>query len=685
VSLLEQWEELNSDPRFKNARKRKKLAWDAREFIAWDGEGIQHSPSHQPASDFVTNWLGDFLKKNDTIDLPEYMKEYDLDAPEPQPYVLLANSKGHKITEEAPGLGTLRCFDFLINTKVRYPHSIFCGFGFNYDIAQMLKDLPESRLEEIYETNRTRYGHYRMEWRPRRWFTITHGARKQSATVYDTFGFFQTSFLLACEKYLGKDDPALRIIREGKEARETFKWEELDDFIIPYNNAELDMLVRMMNKLREHFHDVGLDLMRWYGPGAVANQVLKKYDISTHMSRDIPEEVVDASQYAYAGGRFEQFKLGRHKDTVWEYDIRSAYPAAITQLPSLQSGSWEYVESFEHDSFGVWNISYDKSRDDTNGPKPLFCRAENGSVSFPNEITGWYWTPEASLVPLYVRGGYVFRPRGRPIYPFDFVRELYELRRHYVKLGIPSQLALKLALNSIYGKLAQTIGGKDGPPAWHQLEWAGWITSYTRALIYKAILLNPEAIIASETDAVFSTEPLSLDLGEGLGQWEESTFDSITYLQSGFYYAEQGEKVICKYRGLDRDRNTGQPVGLPYRRVLDHLRYGRAQEHWQTGAFLSTTTRFINIGLALRTSSIFRSWETKDKRISIDQRPGKSKRYHLECDRCKRGYSLADCLHPMEIGGHSGLSNKHPLPWVIGTLDEEYENYLQQEDLDVWQ
>jgi DNA polymerase type B, organellar and viral len=675
---------LQTDEWISLPRKSRKLAWNSKEFIGWDGEGIQHEKPSNVPEDFMRNWLNTYQEVNGELpELPPYMRPFDLEPAEPQPYVLLANSKGDNI-QNKEGISTFTALEFILSCKKEYPNSIFVGFAFNYDIAQILKDLPWESLKEIYKTNRAKYGHYNLEWRPRRWLRVSDRVEKKSATIYDVFGFFQTSFLIACEKYLGKDDPALTLIKKGKEARDTFKWEELDDFIIPYCNTELSMLVRVMDKLREHFHEVGLDLTKWYGPGAVANQVLKKYNIAIHMSKDVPAEVTNASQYAYAGGRFEQFKLGCHTDTVYEYDIRSAYPAAIAQLPSLSNGTWEYVDTFEHDSFGVWNIGYDTTYKGDNQPKPLFCRSENGSVSFPSEVTGWYWTPEASLVPSFIRGGYIFRSTSSRR-PFDFTRQLFNLRRHYVELGIPSQLALKLALNSIYGKLAQTIGGTDGPPAWHQLEWAGWITSYTRAVIYKAILLNPDAIIASETDAVFSTTPLDLDLGPGLGEWELTTFDNITYLQSGFYYATQDKKVICKYRGLDRDRNTGQPVGLPYRSVLDHLRYSRTQEHWRTEPLSSSTTRFVNIGLALQTSSIFRSWETKDKRIFVDQRPGKSKRYHMNCIKCQQGFNLADCLHPMEIGGYSGPSHRHPLPWLLDNLDEEYEYYLQQENMDIWQ
>jgi hypothetical protein len=54
-------------------------------------------------------------------------------------------------------------------------------------------------------------------------------------------------------------------------------------------------------------------------------------------------------------------------------------------------------------------------------------------------------------------------------------------------------------------------------------------------------------LIAVETDAVFSTVPLDLPIGEGLGEWECTTFDEMIYLQSGMYFGRQGTDWTEKY------------------------------------------------------------------------------------------------------------------------------------------
>ena len=360
------------------------------EFIAWDGEGTQVKEPieieiKRPGLD-----VSAFYWPKERMPFTDHVRK-------PQPYVLLANSKGQRIINEV-GLPTIHCLEFILHAKKQFPNSIFVGFGFNYDVNQILKDLPEEHLIQLRDTNQTIVGPYKVKWLPRKSLYIKHGRTGRSATVYDVFGFFQSSFLTACEKYLGNEDDQLAIIKEGKAARAAFEFSELEEFIIPYNRTELTLLVRMMNILREDFLSAGIKPSRWHGPGAIAGEALNKYGVK--VSRDIPKEVLRAAQYAYAGGRFEQFQLGRYADIVYEYDIRSAYPAAIAQLPNISQGTWEHVERYEPDTFGVWCVEYESPNGlEDPKPQPLFRRAENGSVSYPPKVYGWYWTPEASLVP----------------------------------------------------------------------------------------------------------------------------------------------------------------------------------------------------------------------------------------------------------------------------------------------
>jgi hypothetical protein len=54
------------------------------------------------------------------------------------------------------------------------------------------------------------------------------------------------------------------------------------------------------------------------------------------------------------------------------------------------------------------------------------------------------------------------------------------------------------------------------------------------------------------TDAAFSRERLSLDVGEGLGQWEEKVWPDLFIAQSGVYWSPSDLNLLVKSRGAPR-------------------------------------------------------------------------------------------------------------------------------------
>lgn len=600
-----------------------------RAFVGWDGEGITYPGDVQ------------------------------------QSYVLFGASTGDRIAK--PRLDTADCLDLLLGVERQNRDAVHCGFAVQYDCNMILKDLPMRHLWRLYRHGVVRWEGYRIEYRPGKWLAVKR--EDTFIRLFDVWGFFQSSFVAACERFLGEDDPELDRIREGKAARTSFTYDQLDTFIIPYWEGELRLLVRLMDSLRDDLTEAGIKLASWHGPGAVANSVFRRHGLQ-NAKGEVPKEVNRAAQYAYAGGRFELFQCGHHAGPVWQYDINSAYPTAIADLPNLSRGRWDRVKRFEPGSFGVWHIQYDSPGSPArlfSDPQPLFHRDRHGNVSFPPLVEGWYWTPEAELVdPRCIQQGWVYRQAEdeKNPYPFKFVNEMYETRRLWKSQGKSAEKALKLALNSLYGKMAQRTGWKEGEPIprWHQLEWAGFVTSATRASLFRAISLRSGAstVLACETDAIFSTQPLPMDLGPGLGQWEETRYEWITYLQSGFYYAGTAEgSVVEKYRGFDRG-------SVPYEAVQDYL---QGLDNGRFPTLEGITTRFVGMGLGMFTQAVWRSWQQQPRAVHLG---GGGKRAHVRalCSGCKEGRPLASTLHPLTIVTPGGRSEPHDLPWLAGAESE---------------
>jgi len=222
-------------------------------------------------------------------------------------------------------------------------------------------------------------------------------------------------------------------------------------------------------------------------------------------------------------------------------------------------------------------------------------------------------------------------------------------------------MALKLLLNSLYGKMAQRVGWdkkKKRPPKWHQLEWAGWVTSYTRAKLYRAMLMAGEGLIGVETDAVFSTKRLDLDVGTALGQWDETIYDEIVYLQSGFYFVRNGDNWKAKYRGFDKD-------SIHLQDVLEYLQEIRFDESRLAPAFEGTTTRFVGMGAAFMSQNAdrWRVWETTERALRVGS---DGKRVHVTpfCHACRDQITPYDKFHNLSVAKPSGgSSHPHEIPW----------------------
>ena len=575
-------------------------------------------------------------------------------------YTLLASKDGGNYTSVANpfGLSSRVIFDYLLT--LADTDSIKVVYGGSYDFNMWLTDLPEEALRTLYDKGRVVWSGYRLTWQRGKAFRIAPYPKGKSVTVYDVVSFFQRSFVEACDDYLGEWAGREFIVR-NKAKRSHFTADDTAE-IERYNELELDTLIDLMNELRVRLDKVGLRPRRWDGPGAIAAALLMRESVKDKRG-PVPEDVSDAAQYAYAGGRFEPILYGAVEGPAYQYDINSAYPSAIRYLPDLSRGYWQNDTSDEYAAFALYHIEYVGKYADY--PGPLFRRDRKGNVCYPMAVTGWYWSPEYAAAKRYCSAGYgTMRVIERKVFystssakPFEFVERLYLKRKALKKAGDGAHVGLKLALNSIYGKLCQQIGwrvenGELRLPPYHCLEWAGYITSHCRAQILDAILCDPESIIAIETDAVFSTRPLPLKVGDGLGEWEAKEYSKLTYVQSGLYFTD-GAKGKAKTRGVDKGNLTESDVtvimfsGEPYVTV--------------------TLNRFVTLGVGLtQDMARWRQWEQQEKTLTLHPT---GKRIHNPMCLCKNGPGYwHTTICPL-------LSNEHSmrfqLEWVFANPDME--------------
>lgn len=598
--------------------------WERRVIVAWDGEGAN-------------------LESGEHV------------------YNLLANSNGDSIVN-MEGLGTLEIFDFFMkHSDVRDINVIFGG---SYDMNMILKDMPKDKLQQLWSTGRVYWNNYRVYWATRKKFTVQllkpsskpggPSVVAKSFVLWDVIGYFQSSFVVACQRWLG-DLPILKDIQSMKVQRSTFKSENIED-IIEYNRKECLLLVELMEHLFASLDEANVQLSRYDGAGSIAAALLKQNKVREYKGK-IPASVNKMAQHAYSGGRIEAIKCGTttRRTKIYRYDINSAYPSACLTLPSYLGAKWVKEEEWDGSNNSLACVRFDFQED---APfYPLWYRDNNGGISYPRNGYGIYWGAEVANLYKHFQYGVDFEIEyalnctiANDDKPFMFIEDLYQLRKKFKAEGSMASESLKLGLNSIYGKLVQQAGYKEGRiPTYHQLLWGGQITAYTRARLFDAAMQSPKDVISFATDAVFTTKPLDLPCSGELGDWTFDQFQGITIVQAGVYFLDEGTKWGEKFRGFDRG-------SLDREKIIECWREGTDYE--------ATLTRFVGLGSALMATdfSVWHTWRTDTR--SLDIRPtgkriaGSRSDYHNGLRVTKPCPNITPDV----------ISQKYPIVWLDGAM-----------------
>ena len=664
----------------KSPRRSGAARGENREFIAWDGEGWTDHVCEDPERCF--NRSGK-------------CKHH---------YYLFGASTGHYVSSES--LSTENCFDTMLRVKKANPDAIHVAFSFKYDIDMIFRDLQPGAVRMLVRKNRMHWRGYYIEVLPGKWLQVARDG--YTCRIYDLFSFFTTSFVKALKKWsVGTDEQRDRILK-GKDLRGTFKLEDLDRLVIPYWKEELALLVDLASTLRDVLYRAGIRPSRWHGPGAVADYLFNDNKSSQAMPdyESIPKGVLDAGQVAYAGGRFEAFKIGYYDGPIYSADINSAYPYAMSELPNMATGTWIHYDGMPETlsaTVGLFHVRFEygdvAKRDIAYGGMPAAAHyryPKSGTVHFRYASPGvWVHAPEfANLLVQFNLGLFkVFDVLEAWVYaddgtrPFAWVKEIYEQRQEWKRAGNPAELAAKLGINSLYGKLAQRVGGKEGKPKWHNLEMAGHITSKCRAMLYEASWQMSDSLVAYQTDGIYATRPIDFlpnGAGTDLGQWEVETYSGMLHLQSGVYWLR------------DSDGNWLRPKtrGIPQQ----HMDFDKAFNSLVDKApLIVEQTQFIRFGLAdMRRSglSLWRTWQINEKDFSFGGNGfgSEGKRLHIpqSCKECAQGIGHHEGLHTLMLSpkgfpmknGVKQESAPHTLPWR--RLGEEPENVKQAAILNRW-
>jgi len=474
--------------------------------------------------------------------------------------VLIACSDGTYI-EPAPGedrIPTLAALEYIVSRD----GELWTFFG-DYDINFWLADLPFRALDRLRRTNRVRWRKWQIEHIPRRTFTVKDRLTGRFARIYDAWPFAQSNFVSWLRAWKLASETEIARIQAMKERRAEFARVSKAQ-ILKYTQAEVRYIAAGAETLKERIRSSGYTPGLWLGPGAVASVAMKRAKVKDFMP-DISDKrhqhARELAELAYFGGRIETAAVGLVNRKVYAYDIRSAYPAATVALPCLRHAKPAALTAREFlllaapaNPPALVRIRWELPAGSTWGPFPVRTKT---TLRYPTRGEGWFWWREAAAGKWLVENaGGSAEIRAAVAYdvrcdcqPFAWLEDLYNERAARKAAGDPSEYALKLILNSVYGKLAQRVGARP----FYCPEWAGMITSATRARLLEVLAAHGDAVLIAATDGVFSTRKLPIE-SRGLGGWElAGTYKRADIWQPGFYVLDGTRAKTRGFRSFEID------------------------------------------------------------------------------------------------------------------------------------
>ena len=464
------------------------------------------------------------------------------------------------INADGSPLNTEQCFRFL-TAQPRFAR--YVGFFLGYDWTMIFRDLTvkdqarilagavdsEGRRRPVWVAD----GLYGVDYIPKKICKIVrtklHPDGPGSITVYDTSSYFQCAFTQALADWeVGTEEERLLIART-KEERQHFVL-PVPPGVVEYNLLECDLLSRLITKMVAATQECGITIKSYHGPATLATALFEREGVAERMGGVIPDAVKDIFACAYFGGRFETSAVGVAEE-VYEYDIASAYPAAMVDLPCQTCGQWQHggsVEATAQLSHVTWKIERDANRPFAPLPWRHF---KTGSLFYPTGGSGWYWQEEVLAAQRAFPGqvhvdetwSYVTECQHKP---FGWMPEVYRQRKALGKST--AGRVLKLAMNSSYGVLARTIGGGG---RYSNPWWAGQITARTRAKLLNLATTAGSSCLMVATDGLYSSVPLAIPTGSELGDWEDGgQVGPLLIVQPGMYFSLDPNGKKWRTRGI---------------------------------------------------------------------------------------------------------------------------------------
>lgn len=445
--------------------------------------------------------------------------------------------------------------------KFLFKHECKWIFFYNlgYDAECILKLLPEKILKSYRWKKELKfhYNKFKIHYIEKRKLSISKG--KHSVICYDIAQYYDNKSLSTSyyETFDEKLDNQYLRVKSTIGKRTKFYYSRHKKEIRNYCIKDCVLTQKLAENWITTFYQVfGFYTNNWISAGYLAEKVLLNNSIEIPLFNELEYGVQELARFSFYGGRFELIRRG-FIGNCYLYDINSAYPYALTKIPDIRYGKWFESKKINPKSkLGFFFIEANISDKVKIAPFPFVKK--NKTICYPSGKFRTYVTLDELLmvkndpeIKYKILESWQFIPESNCTYPFkEFIEKQYQKRMKLKQNNNKLEKAIKIILNSIYGKMAQrtnnVMGNLFNPVI------AGYITGYTRKYLYefmKKYDLDNYAV-AFATDSIACMKKIDGLDSKVLGKMKlDNSAMDVIFLSNGFYRFGK----FWKKRGIGKD------------------------------------------------------------------------------------------------------------------------------------
>ena len=518
--------------------------------------------------------------------------------------VVLATNDEYTIVKDFTG-----CLNFL--GKYKYKSAIFWTWNLTFDAEGLLKLALEEfsndeewrgaaksaqqggdrelGIEGGYSIEHPILGHVNIFYIKSKFLNIK--INKHMVSFYDIAQFFGHKKLESqAQQFLkvGKEDLAGWVDEVIKAQNGEITHKQLMTYLFfnydevgYYCMKDAELTLRLAGIMKDAFEGAGISFAKPMSQAKIAEEYVK----TNTLYPSIPEnskisKLHDKVEFSFHGGMFETVQRGYFDEEIWDYDINSAYPCSMSSFDHWGNGVFKKVDDFSDGiRYGWYLTEFDCKYipyEDLNeryridyrlldySDEELTDIAPNARILYPvGKRVQFITRPELDFMIKHnykykVIGGIEWnKTQNKYRSPFEWIKEKYELRQKIKQVNEEDmrQYALKILLNSTYGKTAQQNPFKSKLTNFF---YASYITAETRIKIAEVAVKHEKNVIDIATDGIcLNCECPELEISSTeLGKWKATHFKGALFVGSGirqmFYDKpdKQGNTYESHARGL---------------------------------------------------------------------------------------------------------------------------------------